>query len=55
MQDILFGFLLLSLAVLLFVSVVLEWGTILISLLGVAFLGVVFIWMAATGDRRRRR
>jgi len=55
MQDILFGFLLLSLAVLLFVSVVLEWGTVLVSLLGVAFLGVVFIWIAVTGDRRRKR
>jgi len=55
MQDILFGSLLLSLAVLLFVSVVLEWGTVLVSLLGVAFLGVVFIWMAVTGDRRRKR
>lgn len=55
MQDIIFGFLLLVLAALLFVGVVLELATWLMILLGAAFLITVLIWMVLIGDKRRKR
>ena len=54
MQDIILGFLLLSLAVLLFMSAVLEWGTWIVVLLGIAFVGNVLVWLVMVGEKRRR-
>ncbi len=54
MQDILLGFLLLVMAVLLFASVVLEWGTILISIVGIVFVGVALAWMASSSGWSKR-
>ncbi len=55
MRDIVFGFMLLLLAGLLFVAVVTEVAEWLMILLGVAFLITVLIWMVVIGDKRRRR
>ena len=45
MQDLILGFLLLALATLLFMSAVLEWGTWIVVLLGIAFVGNVLVWL----------
>jgi Flp pilus assembly protein TadB len=55
MQDIIFGFLLLVLAALLFVGVVVELATWVMVLLGIAFLFTVMVWMLLIGDKRRKR
>ncbi len=55
MQDILLGLLLLTLAVLLFVSAVWEWGTWVVVLLGILFVANVLVWLVAVGEKRRRR
>lgn len=55
MQDIILGFLLLTLAVLLFAGAVLEWGAWVAALLGVAFVGTVLVWLALISEKRRRR